>query len=86
MADWHKLKSKTGNQEQIVASLDGIDLDKWDKIPLSREPKPNEEVIDGEIKIKVGHEAKEKGKSSINHLTLDDLTALIDERIKLSKL
>lgn len=35
---WHRLTHKKTGEQQVVASLNGIDVDKWDALPLTGEP------------------------------------------------
>lgn len=83
MSKWFHLKDKANGAEQIVSSLDGIDLDTWEVMAdLDREPVEHEEVVGG--KLKLNKEKKDKADKRKRYRDMDkaDLMDLIDAMLQ----
>lgn len=77
---WHKITDrKTGEVIEMVASLDGIDLEGREAEPLSRAPHAYEELADGRLR---DHRTRERRMPS-NRKELEELIrSIVAEALK----
>lgn len=82
MSDWHKLRHKTTGAEQIVANLDGVNMDKWEQVcRLSGEPHEDDICDDATGKLKKCPKKSAARERSVywSQLTRQELGQLIED-------
>ncbi len=80
MTNWAATNKATGDV-QYLKGLGGVDPEIWDVVPIAREPGEGDDFRDGRLVKDKEQGERARGRSTIGHLTLDELTALIDARI-----
>ena len=81
MAKWHRLEHKQSGEVQIVASLDGIDLDLYVAVPLKGNRAPKEfQVANADGTLSTDNELKAKAQQLPLEERIEALERLLAEK------
>lgn len=79
---WYKIKNRETGEEEIVASLGGIDLDVWEVIPIKGSKPPSEfDVVlaDGTVQVDQARKEQADKVCQLRSMTQDQLYCYILE-------